>query len=168
MIISETGVAAMETKEEYGEAPVVGGKWEREEVEESAGQEFPDEVAVGEVGGRMLQMPITRQGDKRTFRCLFATGRFWSFPCQIYLSHLRRCELCLLELSSLETRLSHEQGAKHNKKALAKREEQEALVLRGELAREEMEREWIVAIANPESGRRKVPVRLHERVRECR
>ena len=92
MIISETGVAAMETKEEYGEAPVVGGKWEREEeygeapvvggkwereeVEESAGQEFPDKVAVGEVGGRMLQMPITRQGDKRTFRCFFATGRF--------------------------------------------------------------------------------------------
>lgn len=81
---------------------------------------------------------------------------------------LCRCELCELELSSLETRLSHEQGAKHARKAIAKREEQEVLVLRGELPREELEREWIVAIANPESGRRNVPVRLHERVRECR
>ena len=81
---------------------------------------------------------------------------------------LCRCELCVLDLSSLETRLSHEQGAKHARKAIAKREEQEVLVLRGELPREELEREWIVAIANPESGRRKVPVRLHERVRECR
>ena len=74
----------METKEEFGEAPcaAVGGKWEkweREEVEEPPGQEFPSlssKVARGEVGGRVLHMPFTRQGDKRTFRCLFETWLF--------------------------------------------------------------------------------------------
>ena len=89
------------------------------------------------------QYQLQRKGEKKTFQC----------------------GLCLIPLSSLETMLSHKQGAKHTKKVIAKQEEVREMFCRGEISRstevEELNREWIVPISNPPSLKIKVKAASH-------
>ena len=84
------------------------------------------------------QYQLQRKGEKKTFQCL----------------------LCLIPLSSLETMMSHKQGAKHTKKVIAKQLEVREMFYRGEISREEEEeginKEWIVPVSNPQSLKTKV------------
>jgi len=95
------------------------------------------------------QYQLQRKGEKKTFQCL----------------------LCLIPLSSLETMMSHKQGAKHTRKVIAKQEEVREMFYRNEMSRsteeEELNREWIVPVSNPQSLKMKVPVRLHEKILDC-
>jgi len=78
------------------------------------------------------------------------------------------CELCLVELNSHETMRSHVRGAKHMRKKMALSEESENDVLMGRTTEEEAERlrPKVVVIPNLERTK-KVPTRLHEKVREA-
>ena len=89
-----------------------------------------------EKDGEVWRQPVQKKGEKKTFMCT----------------------LCNLQLSSVDTMLSHRQGAKHLRKEVTKREELVEMVERGELdSRElEVEKNWIQPIANPESSKRKV------------
>jgi len=148
------------SKEEYVD------KWEREDnLAASPKVEFEDGMDQYEDGGekdfKMYfwegedptvssgQYQLQRKGEKKTFQCL----------------------LCLIPLSSLETMMSHKQGAKHTRKVIAKQEEVREMFYRGEISREEEEREinkeWIMPVSNPQSLKIKVPVRLHEKILEC-
>ena len=84
---------------------------------------------------------LQRKGEKKTFQCL----------------------LCLIPLSSLETMMSHKQGAKHTRKVIAKQEEVREMFYRGKISREEEEeeinKEWIVPVSNPQSLKMKVKSR---------
>ena len=75
------------------------------------------------------------------------------------------CQVCLVFLSSLETMMSHTSGAKHQKKMLALEREQET---RARLGRGDPTEKLpgVIQVPNPESAKVKVPIRLHERIRE--
>jgi len=89
-----------------------------------------------------------RKGDKKTFYC----------------------EMCLVELSSLDTMKSHVSGAKHMKKEMALSNERDEKVRRGMMTEEEarMSTPIVRPIPNPESTKKKIPIRLHEKIRETR
>merc|ERR1719510_261462 len=72
------------------------------------------------------------------------------------------CELCMIELSSRDTLVSHENGAKHQKKI----EEQRADMRRARNRGEYFEEKKIKKIANPLPLQKKVPIRLVEKLRE--
>jgi len=80
------------------------------------------------------------------------------------------CDICLVELSSLDTMKSHVAGVKHQKKEMTVKKEWEEKVLRGEITEEEAKSQMprVKPIANPESVKKKIPVRLHERVRDSK
>ena len=85
---------------------------------------------------------IQKKGDKNTFYC----------------------QVCYVELNSLETMKSHTQGSKHQKKMLALEEEQKEKVFRG-LADPHKRLPGVKPIPNPPSAKIKVPIRLQERIR---
>jgi len=89
-----------------------------------------------------------RKGDKKTFYC----------------------EMCLVELSSLDTMKSHVSGAKHMKKQMALENERDQKVRSGMMTEEEarMSTPIVRPIPNPESTKKKIPIRLHEKIRETR
>ena len=66
----------------------------------------------------------------------------------------------MIPLSSLETMMSHKQGAKHTRKVIAMQEEVRESFYRGEISREmeekELNKEWIVPVSNPQSLKTKV------------
>jgi len=76
------------------------------------------------------------------------------------------CDVCYVELSSHETMKSHSNGAKHQKKVLALKKEWEDKVRRGEKSSDEP-LPGIRQVPNPESLKIKIPIRLHERVRDA-
>ena len=78
------------------------------------------------------------------------------------------CEMCLVELSSLDTMKSHVSGVKHMKKQMALSNDREEKVRRGLMTEEEAKRTEprVKPIPNPESTKKKVPIRLHEKIRE--
>merc|ERR1719184_281456 len=97
----------LEGKEEYVD------KWEREDdLVASPKVEFDDGMKEDQGDSKMDfwggedptansgQYRLQRKGEKKTFQCL----------------------LCLIPLSSLETMMSHKQGAKHTRKVIAKQE----------------------------------------------
>merc|ERR1719430_460152 len=96
------------------------------------------------------QYQLQRKGEKKTFYC----------------------NLCKIPLSSFETMMSHKQGAKHTRKVIAKQEEVREAFYRNNISRdeeeEELNKEWILPVSNPESMKSKVPVRLHEKIIELR
>jgi len=102
---------------------------------------LPSGFSVGEVEKQ-------RKGDKKTFYC----------------------DMCLVELSSLDTMKSHVSGVKHMRKQMAMDQEREEKIRRGLLSPEEALNapNMVRAIANPESVKKKVPIRLHEKVRETK
>merc|ERR1712142_1032349 len=102
---------------------------------------LPAGFSVGEVEKQ-------RKGDKKTFYC----------------------DMCLVELSSLDTMKSHVSGVKHMRKQMAMEQEREEKIRRGLLSPEEALNapNMVRAIANPESVKKKVPMRLHEKVRETK
>ena len=133
------------SKEEYVD------KWEREDnlaaspkVEfedgmDQDGKDFKVDFGEGEdPTASSGQYQLQRKGEKKTFQCL----------------------LCLIPLSSLETMMSHKQGAKHTRKVIAKQEEVREMFYRNEMSRstgeEELNREWIVPVSNPQSLKMKV------------
>jgi len=69
------------------------------------------------------------------------------------------CDVCLIELNSEDTMKSHISGVKHQKKAAVQTQNAE---MRGEkfLA--------VRPIPNPEPTKRKVPIRLHEKIKEAK
>merc|ERR1719228_1932253 len=61
------------------------------------------------------------------------------------------CQICFIELNSLDTMKSHVKGVKHMKKQLSIREEKEQLYQRGEITMAEMEDlPQVIPIPNPE------------------
>merc|ERR1719431_2343133 len=78
------------------------------------------------------------------------------------------CDLCLVELNSYDTMNSHVRGAKHMKKEMAIVQESKDKVNMGMMTEEEAERERpkVKVIPNLESVK-KIPTRLHEKVREA-
>ena len=159
-------------------------KWEREDdLAASPKVEFEDGMDQDQDGKDLKmdfwegedptassgQYQLQRKGEKKTFQCL----------------------LCLIPLSSLETMMSHKQGAKHTRKVIAKQDEVREMFYRGEISRstevKELNKEWIVPVSNPQSlkikvkaghGNQlhfnrgsleilKVPVRLHEKILAC-
>ena len=86
---------------------------------------------------------VQRKGDKNTFYC----------------------EVCYVELNSLETMKSHTQGSKHQKKMLALEAEQEDKKRRG-LVNPNDKLPGVRPIPNPPSAKVKVPIRLGERIRK--
>ena len=80
------------------------------------------------------------------------------------------CDICLVELSSLDTMKSHVAGVKHQKKEMTVKKDWEEKVLRGEITEEEVERlrPRVRPIANPESVKKKIPIRLHEMVKDSK
>ena len=131
-------------KEEYV------AKWEREDsLAASPKAEFEDQqedwedtkMDFGEGEDPTAssgQYQLQRKGEKKTFQCL----------------------LCIIPLSSLETMMSHKQGAKHTRKVIAMQEEVRESFYRGEISREieekELNKEWIVPVSNPQSLKTKV------------
>ena len=90
------------------------------------------------------QYQLQRKGEKKTFQCM----------------------LCLIPLSSLETMMSHKQGAKHTRKVIAKQEEVREAFYRNNISRdeeeEELNKEWILPVSNPESLKSKVSEALRK------
>ena len=84
------------------------------------------------------QYQLQRKGEKKTFYC----------------------NLCKIPLSSFETMMSHKQGAKHTRKVIAKQEEVREAFYRKNISRdeeeEELNKEWILPVSNPESMKSKV------------
>ena len=84
------------------------------------------------------QYQLQRKGEKKTFYC----------------------NLCKIPLSSIETMMSHKQGAKHTRKVIAKQEEVREAFYRNIISRdeeeEELNKEWILPVSNPESLKSKV------------
>jgi len=79
------------------------------------------------------------------------------------------CQICLIELNSLDTMRSHVKGVKHMKKELQLNAQKEEKIRKGEITRHDSDRgPRVVAIPNPESTKKKVPVRLHEKIKETR
>eukprot|EP00092_Neocalanus_flemingeri_P015622 GFUD01016910.1.p1 GENE.GFUD01016910.1~~GFUD01016910.1.p1 ORF type:complete len:552 (+),score=129.19 GFUD01016910.1:89-1744(+) len=79
------------------------------------------------------------------------------------------CQICLIELNSLDTMKSHVKGVKHMKKELALNAQKEEKIRSGEMSRHEADRRpRVIPIPNPESTKKKVPVRLHEKIKETR
>jgi len=79
------------------------------------------------------------------------------------------CQICLIELNSLDTMRSHVKGVKHMKKELQLDSQKEEKIRKGEMSRREAERgPKVIPIPNPESTKKKVPVRLHEKIKETR
>jgi len=137
-------------------------KWEKEDnLAASPKVEFDDGMEEDQGDSKMDfwggedptansgQYQLQRKGEKKTFQCL----------------------LCLIPLSSLETMMSHKQGAKHTRKVIAKQEEVREMFYRQEISKEteleELNKEWILPVSNPQSLKMKVPVRLHEKILEC-
>merc|ERR1719427_893801 len=92
------------------------------------------------------QVEKQRKGEKKTFYC----------------------EMCMVELSSLDTMKSHVSGVKHMKKELSLCNEREDKVRRGWITQEEamMTQPRVKPVPKPESIKKKVPIRLHEKIRE--
>ena len=90
------------------------------------------------------QYQLQRKGEKKTFYC----------------------NLCKIPLSSFETMMSHKQGAKHTRKVIAKQEEVREAFYRNNISRheeeEELNREWILPVSNPESLKSKVSEALRK------
>jgi len=79
------------------------------------------------------------------------------------------CQICLIELNSLDTMRSHVKGVKHMKKELQLNAQKEEKIRKGEISRREAERgPKVIPIPNPASTKMKVPVRLHEKIKETR
>ena len=78
------------------------------------------------------------------------------------------CEICHVELNSRDTMNSHVLGAKHRKKEVVVSKEIEDKVNIGSMTREEAEskRPTVMLIPNLEPIK-KIPIRLHEKVREA-
>lgn len=76
------------------------------------------------------------------------------------------CDVCYVALSSHETMKSHSNGAKHQKKMLALQKEWDEKVRRGEKSPDDP-LPGIKQVPNPESLKVKIPIRLHERVRDA-
>jgi len=74
------------------------------------------------------------------------------------------CEICMIELNSFDTMNSHIKGVKHMKKKLSNNQQLEEKVRRGEpVSRKPL---GVVQIDNPEPTKKKVPIRLHEKIKE--
>ena len=90
------------------------------------------------------QYQLQRKGEKKTFYC----------------------NLCKIPLSSFETMMSHKQGAKHTRKVIAKQEEVREAFYRNNISRdeeeEELNKEWILPVSNPESLKSKVSEALRK------
>jgi len=79
------------------------------------------------------------------------------------------CQICLIELNSLDTMRSHVKGVKHMKKDLQLQAQKEEKIRKGEISRQEADRgPRVIPIPNPESTKKKVPIRLHEKIKETR
>jgi len=68
------------------------------------------------------------------------------------------CNICLIELNSEDTMISHMKGVKHMRKSLTNREKC------ARLGREPSPE--VVPISNPEPTKKKVPIRLHDKIKE--
>ena len=137
-------------KEEYV------AKWEREDsLAASPKAEFEDQqedwedtkMDFGEgedPTSSSGQYQLQRKGEKKTFYC----------------------NLCKIPLSSFETMMSHKQGAKHTRKVIAKQEEVREAFYRNKISRdeeeEELNKEWILPVSNPESLKSKVSEALRK------
>jgi len=75
------------------------------------------------------------------------------------------CSVCHVELSSQETKRSHANGSKHQKKMLALKNDREEKIRKG-LMSEHEEMPGIRPIPNPESIKVKIPIRLQQRIKE--
>lgn len=85
-----------------------------------------------------------RKGDKKTFYC----------------------EICLIELNSLDTMKSHVAGVKHMKKKLQLDERKKEQFRKGEISEDQCrEGPGVIPIPNPVNTKIKVPVRLHEKIK---
>eukprot|EP00092_Neocalanus_flemingeri_P031562 GFUD01034273.1.p1 GENE.GFUD01034273.1~~GFUD01034273.1.p1 ORF type:complete len:411 (+),score=130.26 GFUD01034273.1:51-1283(+) len=113
----------------------------------SFGSGFDDRKTLGFPSGFSFgQVEKQRKGEKRTFYC----------------------EMCLVELSSLDTMKSHVSGVKHMKKQLALSNDRDDKVRRGLMTEKEamMSEPRVKPIPNPESVKKKVPIRLQEKIKE--
>ena len=68
------------------------------------------------------------------------------------------CNICLIELNSEDTMISHMKGVKHMRKSLTNREK---CARQGRDPSPE-----VVPISNPEPTKKKVPIRLHDKIKE--
>lgn len=76
------------------------------------------------------------------------------------------CEICLVELNSLETMKSHVAGIKHMKKKLQLDQRKDEQLRRGEISEEQLKSgPGVIPVPNPVSTKIKVPVRLHEKIK---
>jgi len=73
------------------------------------------------------------------------------------------CEICMIELNSEDTMFSHMKGVKHMKKKIALEQQRNAAQSRGERVTIP---KTIIQIDNPEPTKKKVPIRLHEKIKE--
>jgi len=79
------------------------------------------------------------------------------------------CEICLIELNSLDTMKSHVSGVKHMKKKLQLEQQRDEKIRKGEISEQEARKApGVVPIPNPENTKKKVPIRLHEKIKETR
>ena len=79
------------------------------------------------------------------------------------------CEICLIELNSLDTMKSHVSGVKHMKKKLQLEQQRQEKLRKGEISEQEARKApGVVPIPNPENTKKKVPIRLHEKIKETR
>ena len=77
------------------------------------------------------------------------------------------CDICLLELNSVDTRNSHKAGVKHQKKLTDMEYKYDRLWHRGEITRKQYNNmPTIKGIPNPAATKMKVPVHLHEKIKE--
>jgi hypothetical protein len=74
------------------------------------------------------------------------------------------CQICLIELNSLDTMTSHKKGVKHMKKELTLRDERDKRYQMGQITShekdDEEQRMSVIAIPNPPSTKQKVLFRL--------
>ena len=75
------------------------------------------------------------------------------------------CDLCLVTLSSVVTMMIHSSGVNHEKKRLALESKREENIRNGLMTGHE-KMPGIRQIPNPEPVRVKVPVRLHDRIKD--
>ena len=77
------------------------------------------------------------------------------------------CDLCHVQLSSEETMISHVNGTPHGKKLQKEKEAHRDKIRAGLLPEDEPLREFVKQIPAPTSVKPKIPIRLHERIKDC-
>jgi len=108
------------------------------EIKFSSNVGLPQGFSVGNVG-------VQRKGDKKTFYC----------------------DMCLVELSSMDTLKSHVSGVKHMKKLREMEKVRDEKLMYGLITEEEAQKftDVVRPIPNPESVKKKIPIRLHEKIK---